>query len=278
MSKKLFIVLGLLIAVSMVLAACATETAEPETVVETVIVEGEGETVVETVIVEQEGETVVETVIVEVEAEPTPVPPTDRVGGWLDEVTMSIVSADSAVTQIEAGASDLYASNLSTPQDLAAIEEAQRCLLCRNRNCVSGCPVGVSIPEFIDNLANGNLAEAAGILQQDNALPAVCAAWVIGCPAETRGVRLWTGSGRTDAIRRILLYGSLPGLALEWTGLVATAADAPGWPPRPVRASIPTHDEAMACVWVGFHVRAAPGPLAATAKRRWSATNSFAHL
>ena len=56
----------------------------------------------------------------------------------------------------------------------AAIEEAQRCLLCRGRNCVSGCPVAVSIPEFIGALANGNLAGAAEILQQDNALPAVC--------------------------------------------------------------------------------------------------------
>jgi len=123
MSKKHFILLGLLVAVSLILAACATE-ATPETVVETVVVEGDVETVVETVVVETEGETVVETVIVEVAPEPTPVPPTERKGGWLDEVTMSIVSSASAVTQIVAGASDLYASNLSTPQDLAAIEEA----------------------------------------------------------------------------------------------------------------------------------------------------------
>jgi peptide/nickel transport system substrate-binding protein len=123
MSKKHFILLGLLVAVSMILAACATETA-PETIVETVVVEGDVETIVETVVVETEGETIIETVIVEVAPEPTPVPPTERKGGWLDEVTMSIVSSASAVTQIVAGASDIYASNLSTPQDLAAIEEA----------------------------------------------------------------------------------------------------------------------------------------------------------
>ncbi len=67
--------------------------------------------------------------------------------------------------------------------ELAAIEEAQRCLLCRGRNCVAGCPVGVSIPEFVGNLANGKLTEAAEILQQDNALPAVCGRV---CPQESQ--------------------------------------------------------------------------------------------
>ena len=122
MSKKTFILLGLLIGISMILAACAQPTAE--TIIETV--EVAGETVIETVEVAGETvvETVIETVVVIEEIKPTAVPPTTRHGGWLDEVTMSIVSSDSAVTQIAAGASDIYASNLSTPQDLAAIEEA----------------------------------------------------------------------------------------------------------------------------------------------------------
>ncbi len=65
----------------------------------------------------------------------------------------------------------------------AAIAEAQRCLLCRGRNCVAGCPVGVSIPEFIGALAEGDIPAAADILQQDNALPAVCGRV---CPQETQ--------------------------------------------------------------------------------------------
>lgn len=64
-----------------------------------------------------------------------------------------------------------------------AIHEAQRCLLCKNRKCVSGCPVGVSIPEFIDAMAAGDLPGAARILQGDNALPAVCGRV---CPQETQ--------------------------------------------------------------------------------------------
>lgn len=55
-----------------------------------------------------------------------------------------------------------------------AMREAERCLQCKGRDCVAGCPVQVSIPEFIEALACGNLPEAARVLLQNNALPAVC--------------------------------------------------------------------------------------------------------
>ncbi|MBJ6725808.1 NADPH-dependent glutamate synthase [Geomonas sp. Red875] len=64
-----------------------------------------------------------------------------------------------------------------------AFEEARRCLQCKNRACVAGCPVGVSIPEFIDALASDDLPRAANILRGDNALPAVCGRV---CPQETQ--------------------------------------------------------------------------------------------
>jgi glutamate synthase (NADPH) small chain len=64
-----------------------------------------------------------------------------------------------------------------------AVREAQRCLMCKTRPCVEGCPVSVSIPEFIGKLADGNFAEAARILRGDNALPAVCGRV---CPQETQ--------------------------------------------------------------------------------------------
>jgi len=58
--------------------------------------------------------------------EPTaePTPRTTRVGGWLDEIGMKVVGADSAITQIAAADIDLYASNLSTPQDVQASDAA----------------------------------------------------------------------------------------------------------------------------------------------------------
>ena len=64
-----------------------------------------------------------------------------------------------------------------------AIREAQRCLQCKSAECRKGCPVEVSIPEFIDALAEGDLIRAAEILQRDNALPAICGRV---CPQETQ--------------------------------------------------------------------------------------------
>lgn len=64
-----------------------------------------------------------------------------------------------------------------------ALTEARRCLQCKNRPCVAGCPVGVSIPEFINSLASGDLPRSAQILRGDNALPAVCGRV---CPQETQ--------------------------------------------------------------------------------------------
>ncbi|MFP4052435.1 MAG: NADPH-dependent glutamate synthase [Phycisphaerae bacterium] len=56
-------------------------------------------------------------------------------------------------------------------EEAAAVEEAKRCLQCKNRPCVKGCPVAVRIPEFLDALAAGDFPRAADILLTDNALP-----------------------------------------------------------------------------------------------------------
>jgi glutamate synthase (NADPH/NADH) small chain len=53
-----------------------------------------------------------------------------------------------------------------------AMEEAQRCLECKNQPCMEGCPVGVHIPDFLTAVAAGDFALAARILRVDNALPA----------------------------------------------------------------------------------------------------------
>ncbi len=64
-----------------------------------------------------------------------------------------------------------------------AMEEAKRCLDCKHKPCVSGCPVKVRIPEFITEVAKGNFEEAYLILTSTNALPAVCGRV---CPQETQ--------------------------------------------------------------------------------------------
>lgn len=61
--------------------------------------------------------------------------------------------------------------NLGLSEELA-ITEAKRCLICKHKPCMSGCPVGVRIPEFITAVAEGNFEQAAKILRVDNALPA----------------------------------------------------------------------------------------------------------
>jgi len=64
-----------------------------------------------------------------------------------------------------------------------AVTEARRCLQCKSRACVEGCPVGVDIPGFIDAVAKGDYAGSAGMLLRDNALPAVCGRV---CPQEVQ--------------------------------------------------------------------------------------------
>ena len=64
-----------------------------------------------------------------------------------------------------------------------AIEEAQRCLNCKHKPCVAGCPVGVKIPEFIALVAEGKFIEAAAKIKETSALPAVCGRV---CPQETQ--------------------------------------------------------------------------------------------
>ena len=64
-----------------------------------------------------------------------------------------------------------------------AIDEAQRCLGCKNKPCVAGCPVNVRIPEFIGKVGEGKFAEAYEIITSTNALPAVCGRV---CPQESQ--------------------------------------------------------------------------------------------
>lgn len=55
-----------------------------------------------------------------------------------------------------------------------AMEEAQRCLHCKNKPCVGGCPVNVPIPEFIGKVAAGDFEAAYQVITRENALPAIC--------------------------------------------------------------------------------------------------------
>ena len=64
-----------------------------------------------------------------------------------------------------------------------AIDEAKRCIGCKNRPCVAACPVNIDIPEFIAKVAEGEFEEAYQIIAKDSSLPAVCGRV---CPQETQ--------------------------------------------------------------------------------------------
>lgn len=64
-----------------------------------------------------------------------------------------------------------------------AMTEATRCLNCRNKPCVSGCPVNVNIPKFIAEIAAGNHRAAYDIIRETNSLPGICGRV---CPQENQ--------------------------------------------------------------------------------------------
>lgn len=64
-----------------------------------------------------------------------------------------------------------------------AMEEASRCLNCKNAQCVKGCPVGIDIPAFIQQVKEGNIEKSYQVIAESSALPAVCGRV---CPQESQ--------------------------------------------------------------------------------------------
>ncbi len=83
-----------------------------------------------------------------------------------------------------------------------AIREAMRCLKCRKKPCVSGCPVNIKIPDFIAQIAMGEFEEAYQIISEDSSLPAICGRV---CPQENQcqGVCVRCAKGESVAIGRL---------------------------------------------------------------------------
>lgn len=148
MKKTVFWIISIVLILSLALAACQQETPEPteepvveeeeemeeeeaeEPAEEEEVVEEEeeeAEEAEEEEMAEEEEEEVVEEEPVEVGFASVPTAngtTTDRKGSWFDEVSFVVVDSASAVTQIEAGAIDIYTAGLSTAEDFAAVQEA----------------------------------------------------------------------------------------------------------------------------------------------------------
>ncbi len=94
-----------------------------------------------------------------------------------------------------------------TPQ--MAVEEAERCIQCKNPKCMEGCPVNVKIPQFIFHVALGNFELAAQKLKETNALPAVCGRV---CPQEEQCEAVCTIGGKVEPVA----IGRLERFVADW--------------------------------------------------------------
>lgn len=81
--------------------------------------------------------------------------------------------------------------------DEDALNEARRCIRCKNRPCMAHCPVGVRIPEFIEKIVEGDLEAAYEIITSTNSLPAICGRV---CPQEKQCESLCTRANKGEAV------------------------------------------------------------------------------
>ena len=102
-----------------------------------------------------------------------------------------------------------------------AMEEASRCINCKNAQCVKGCPVAIQIPQFIEQVKNGNIEEAYRIISESSALPAVCGRV---CPQESQCEGKCIRGFKGDPIS----IGKLERFVADWSrenGFVPKAAE-----------------------------------------------------
>ncbi len=100
-----------------------------------------------------------------------------------------------------------------------AVDEAKRCLDCKNRPCVSGCPVNIAIPDFIKHMAQGEFEEAYQVIAQSSALPAVCGRV---CPQESQCEQKCVRGVKGEPVG----IGRLERFAADWHNAHATEAPA----------------------------------------------------
>lgn len=121
-----------------------------------------------------------------------------------------------------------------------AVQEASRCLHCKNPQCVGHCPVSLSIPEFIEQVKLGNFEEAAKIIARDSSLPAVCGRV---CPQESQ----CEGGCILGVKGEALSIGKLERFVADWSREHNIAAGGAGKPNGHRVAVIGSGPSGLAC-------------------------------
>jgi len=91
--------------------------------------------------------------------------------------------------------------------------EAERCLRCPTKPCVAGCPVGIDIPRFIQDIAEGDYAAAIGVIRESSLLPAVCGRV---CPQETQCQAPCTVGKALKSADKAVAVGRLERFVADW--------------------------------------------------------------
>ena len=102
--------------------------------------------------------------------------------------------------------------------------EAERCLQCPTKPCVSGCPVSIDIPAFIQKIADGDFAAAIGVIRESSLLPAVCGRV---CPQESQCQAPCTVGKALKSTDKAVAIGRLERFVADWereNGLLKTPA------------------------------------------------------
>ncbi len=91
--------------------------------------------------------------------------------------------------------------------------EAMRCIQCKNRPCVDGCPVRIDIPEFIQAIVDGDFSKSIDIIKHNSLLPAVCGRV---CPQETQCQLTCTVGKSLKDVDKSVSIGRLERFAADW--------------------------------------------------------------
>jgi len=91
--------------------------------------------------------------------------------------------------------------------------EAMRCLQCRNKPCIDGCPVRLDIPAFVAAIARGDYRLAIDVIKRDSLLPAICGRV---CPQESQCQEVCTLSKALKDVNKAVSIGRLERFAADW--------------------------------------------------------------